>query len=50
VRQQLCFIDSIIANKASNTGTPEVSPCYLIMGVFGPAVDYLTVKKVARRS
>jgi len=46
VRQQLCFIDSIIANKASNTGTPEVAPCYLVMGVFGPAVDYLTVKKV----
>ncbi len=46
VRQQLCFIDSLIANKASNTGTPEVMPCYLIMGVFGPAVDYLTVKKV----
>ena len=46
VRQQLCFIDSLIANKVSNTGTPEVMPCYLIMGVFGPAVDYLTVKKV----
>jgi hypothetical protein len=46
IRQQLCFIDSIIANKASNTGTPEVAPCYLIMGVFGPAVDYLTVKQV----
>jgi hypothetical protein len=46
VRQQLCFIDSLLANKASNTGKPEVMPCYLIMGVFGPAVDYLTVKKV----
>jgi len=46
VRQQLCFIDSLIANKVSNTGTPEVMPCYLIMGVFGPIVDYLTVKKV----
>jgi len=47
VRQQLCFIDSIIANKASNTGAPDVAPpCYLIMGVFAPAVDYLTVKKV----
>jgi hypothetical protein len=46
VRQQLCFIDSLIANKASNTGTPEVMPCYLVMGVLGPAVDYLTVKKV----
>jgi len=47
VRQQLCFIDSIIANKASNTGTPEVAPCYLIMGVFGPAVDYLTSRRSA---
>jgi uncharacterized membrane protein YgcG len=46
VRQQLCFIDSLIANKVSNTGTPEIMPCYLIMGVFGPVVDYLTVKKV----
>ena len=46
VRQQLCFIDSLIANKKSNQGPPEATPCYLIMGVFGPAVDYLTVKKV----
>jgi hypothetical protein len=46
VRQQLCFIDSLIANVKSNQGPPEVMPCYLIMGVFGPAVDYLTVKKV----
>jgi hypothetical protein len=46
VRQQLCFIDSLLANKRSNTGSPEVMPNYLIMGVFGPAVDYLTVKKV----
>ena len=46
VRQQLCFIDSLIANKAANTGTPEAMPCYLIMGTFAPVVDYLTVKKV----
>ena len=46
VRQQLCFIDSLIANKAANTGQPEVMPCYLIMGTFAPIVDYLTVKKV----
>lgn len=46
VRQQLCFIDSLIANKASNTGTPEAMPCYLVMGTFAPAVDYLTVKKI----
>jgi hypothetical protein len=46
VRQQLCFVDSLFANKTKNMGTPEVMPCYLIMGVFAPAVDYLTVKKV----
>jgi len=46
VRQQLCFVDSLIANKAQNSGSPEAMPCYLIMGTFGPAVDYLTVKKV----
>jgi len=46
-RQQLCFIDSLLAIKTNNNmGTPDVMPCYLIMGVFGPAVDYLTVKKV----
>jgi hypothetical protein len=45
-RQQLCFVDSLIANKASNTGTPEAMPCYLVMGTFAPAVDYLTVKKI----
>ncbi len=43
VRQQLCFIDSLIANKASNTGTPEAMPNYLVMGTFAPAVDYATI-------
>jgi hypothetical protein len=46
VRQQLCFVDSLFANKTQNVGTPEVMPCYLVMGVFAPAVDYLTIKKV----
>ena len=45
-RQQLCIVDSLFANKAENTGTPEAIPCYLVMGTFGPAVDYLTIKKV----
>jgi hypothetical protein len=45
-RQQLCFVDSLLANKAQNSGQPEAMPCYLVMGTFGPAVDYLTVKKV----
>jgi hypothetical protein len=46
VRQQLCFVDSLFTNKTQNTGTPELMPCYLTMGVFAPAVDYLTIKKV----
>jgi hypothetical protein len=46
VRQQLCFVDSLFANKTQNVGIPEVMPCYLVMGVFAPAVDYLTIKKV----
>ncbi len=48
VRQQLCFIDSLIANKASNTGTPEVMPNYLVMGTFGPAVDYATIENLRK--
>ena len=46
VRQQLCFVDSLFTNKTQNVGTPELMPCYLTMGVFAPAVDYLTIKKV----
>jgi len=47
VRQQLCFVDSLLAISGKmNTGSPDKQPNYLIMGVFGPAVDYLTVKKV----
>jgi hypothetical protein len=45
-RQQLCFIDSMFCNKADIRGTPELMPCYFVMGTFAPAVDYLTVKKV----
>jgi hypothetical protein len=47
VRQQLCFVDSLLAISGKmNTGSPDKQPNYLIMGTFGPAVDYLTVKKV----
>jgi hypothetical protein len=45
-RQQLCFVDSMFVNKASVFGTPELMPCYFVMGTFAPAVDYLTVKKI----
>jgi hypothetical protein len=49
-RQQLCIVDSLIANKASSHGMPEAMPCYLVMGTFAPAVDYLTVKKVREQA
>lgn len=45
-RQQLCIVDSLLANKGAGNGAPEVMPHYLVMGTFAPAVDYLTVKKV----
>ena len=46
VRQQLCIVDSLFCNKVNITGTPELTPYYLVMGTFAPAVDYLTVKKI----
>jgi hypothetical protein len=46
VRQQLCIIDSLIATKAAGPATPESMPYFLVMGTFGPAVDFLTVKKI----
>ena len=45
-RQQLCVVDSLWANKPENTGKPDYMPCYLVMGTFGPAVDYITIKKI----
>jgi hypothetical protein len=45
-RQQLCIVDSLFCNKVNITGTPELMPCYLVMGTFAPAVDYLTVRKI----
>ncbi|MBN1129215.1 MAG: DUF362 domain-containing protein [Chitinispirillaceae bacterium] len=47
VRQQLCIVDSLWANVAHNHMTmPDAANHRLIMGTFGPAVDYCTVKKV----
>jgi hypothetical protein len=45
-RQQLCFVDSMFCNKVNITGSPELMPCYFVMGTFAPAVDYQTVKKI----
>ena len=46
VRQQLCIVDSLWAMTTGPSGTPDKEVCRLIMGTFGPAVDYLTAKKV----
>lgn len=43
-RQQLCIIDSIIASVGGPGGGASHEPYRIVMGTFGPAVDYLTVK------
>ncbi|MBD3242608.1 MAG: twin-arginine translocation signal domain-containing protein [Chitinivibrionales bacterium] len=45
-RQQLCIIDSLWAGTGGPGGGANTSPHRLIMGTFGPAVDYLTVMKI----
>jgi hypothetical protein len=46
-RQQLCILDSIWAMTHGPTGgPPNRAPHRILMGTFGPAVDYLTAKKV----
>ncbi len=46
-RQQLCIMDSILAAKGGPSSSPTNPPPYRIaMGTFGPAVDFLTVKKI----
>ncbi|MBN1130405.1 MAG: DUF362 domain-containing protein [Chitinispirillaceae bacterium] len=46
VRQQLCVLDSLFASNQGPTVAPTVAPARIVMGVFGPAVDYLTVKRI----
>lgn len=45
-RQQLCIVDSLWAMVKGPSGKPEKRLNRLVMGSFGPAVDYLTAKKV----
>ncbi len=53
-RQQLCIVDSLWGQLSGPSGTPgdwlgqgeDPNVYRLIMGTFGPAIDYLTVKKV----
>ncbi|MBN1982292.1 MAG: DUF362 domain-containing protein [Chitinivibrionales bacterium] len=46
VRQQLCIVDSLFASVTGPMSVPSHAPARLVMGTFGPAVDYLTVKKI----
>ena len=45
-RQQLCIMDSISGAVNGPTSSITHMPHRLIMGIFGPAVDFFTVKKV----
>ncbi|MBD3345710.1 MAG: DUF362 domain-containing protein [Chitinivibrionales bacterium] len=42
-RQQLCIIDSLWSANGGPSGAPNKNTHRLIMGTFGPAVDYATV-------
>jgi hypothetical protein len=46
VRQQLCIVDSLMASEAGPGSPPDKRVDRIIMGAFGPIVDYLIVKKV----
>jgi hypothetical protein len=46
VRQQLVIIDALWSMVAGPFGAPDRANHTLLMGTFGPTVDYLTVKKV----
>jgi hypothetical protein len=46
-RQQLCIIDSLWSSPVGDwSAIPTTAPYYLVMGTFGPAVDYLTTRKI----
>jgi hypothetical protein len=46
-RQQLCIIDSLWSSNVGDwSNLPNVALYYLVMGTFGPAVDYLTTRKI----
>ncbi|MFH1760071.1 MAG: FlgD immunoglobulin-like domain containing protein [bacterium] len=45
-RQQLCIVDSLWSSVGGPGGIQSHQPAAILMGTFGPAVDYLTVKKI----
>jgi hypothetical protein len=46
VRQQLCIVDSLWGMKKGPTGVPTMRLNSLSMGTFGPAVDWVVMKKI----
>ncbi len=45
-RQQLCIVDSLWGMKKGPTGIPTMRLNSLSMGTFGPAVDWVVMKKI----
>jgi hypothetical protein len=46
-RQQLCILDSLWSSNVGDwSAIPNTALYYLVMGTFGPAVDYLTTRKI----
>jgi hypothetical protein len=46
VRQQLCIVDSLWGMKKGPSGIPTMRLNSLSMGTFGPAVDWVVMKKI----
>jgi hypothetical protein len=46
VRQQLCIVDSLWGMKKGPSGVPTMRLNSLSMGTFGPAVDWVVMKKI----
>jgi hypothetical protein len=46
-RQQLCIVDSLWSSNVGDwSAIPNMALYYLVMGTFGPAVDYLITRKI----
>jgi hypothetical protein len=46
VRQQLCIVDSLLANGNSAGGSWDTRADRIVMGTFAPIVDYLTAMRI----
>ena len=47
-RQQLCIVDALWASKRGPRLPPNAQPNALLMGVFGPAVDYVCAMRLRK--